>query len=211
MTKAARWYLAIVGAGLVAVALIDRFTPKPAAVDVAKGRTVDSLILEIARRDDLLRAEAIEHAHWKHVADRSAAAARRAIEKPRTAFVTSPDTATHGDTVQRILIMRAVDSIPFLVPRFLIDELAEQEREFAYVMQAWQDSEKARLFADSVYIPDLKRQIADGGKALRLERERVTERDGIIRQQDRALKVEKAKGKLGWLLALVAAGYAIAR
>lgn len=171
----------------------------------ANDHRADSLQAQLDTAAMKSAQDSIEHARLGAIADSSSAAARRALAaRPRPTFTVAPDTtpAVEGDTVQRALIMRAIDPVPFKVPQFLIDQLQEQEQALGYAMRAWQSSEKARLFADSVYIPDLRRQLDESGKVIRAERDRVADRDRKLARNRKRDLVTKAALAVVTLIAI---------
>lgn len=213
MTRAEKWYASLTVLGLVvALGVIDAMRTPPAVTnDAARDATVDSLLGVIAARDGQIVVHGLENRRLQRAADSSARQLRAALARPSVAITARPDSSPQADTVARMMVMRAVDSVPFLVPSFMMQAIVDAEAQTAYAVKAWQASEEARLYADSVYIPDLKRQVDDGGKALRLTREQVDERDGAIRHLGHALKVEKTKTKAAAAVAIVVTVLAVVR
>jgi hypothetical protein len=197
----------------IAIGILQLQDGRAREEQTANDRRADSLQARLDAATAKSAADSVENARLAVVADSSSAAARRALTRSRPSFVSHPDPSAPapGDTVKRALVMRAVDPVPFSVPQFMVDELAQQERQLQYVMRAWQDSERARLFADSVYIPDLRRQLAESGEVIRAERDRVADRDRALARKDRQLAIEKGKTKIAGVLLLIVGGIAIAR
>lgn len=165
-------------------------------------READSLTKIALASERRARASQAEQLRLGRIGDSLSTVARVALAsaKPRDWSVSSGSVAPDSrlpvarDTTDYINVARPIDPQPHRAPKFLMDELLAIDARLLIVSAAWQGERVARLHADSVTIPDLKRQLFDSDDRLRNAHQRIDDRDRTIARQGRELAIRRRFG-----------------
>lgn len=183
-------------------------------VTVLHDREADSLTKVALESERRARASQAEQRRLSGVADSLSTVARVALAavKPRNWTVSTgtlaassplsvspkqnpdPETAARADTTEYVNVQRPVDQAPHRAPKFLMDELLAIDGRLLIVATAWEGERAARIHADSVAIPDIKRQLFDSDSRLRNAYLRIEDRDKTIARQGRELAIRRRLG-----------------
>jgi hypothetical protein len=147
-------------------------------------RRADSLAAVLLSQARKLRADSLEQLQLSRRADSLSGLAKARLERPRVVYVVTSDTASaaSGDTVQYALVRRSIDAAAFRIPQYILDE---DEAKSAVFQAAWQAEQKARLFADSTTIPELRRHIAAAAELGQAKDDQLAARDRTIAAKSR--------------------------
>jgi hypothetical protein len=147
----------------------------------------DSVTAERVSELDSMRRENArtkqDYARAQYDADRFRRRAEPMVDTLRTVAtslvaVPLPRDSSSADTVELVRIARSADTtVSWIVPRFVVEERVFLVRMAFILDSAWKAERDARMFADSVVIPDLRRQNAKADEVIESQRIAIQLRD----------------------------------